>query len=35
MSVIASSAIENDEDLVIDGKVRRAMIKMANNESDA
>lgn len=35
MSVIASSAIENDEDLVIDGNVRRAMIKMANNESDA
>jgi hypothetical protein len=34
MSVIASSAIENDEDLVITGATSRAMVKMLNNESD-
>ena len=34
MSVIASSAIENDEDLVIKGDTRRMMVKMLNDESD-
>jgi len=34
MSVIASSAIENDEDLVITGATSRAMVKMLNEESD-
>lgn len=34
MSVIASSAIENDEDLIITAANRRAMVKMVNNESD-
>lgn len=34
MSVIASSAIENDEDLVINANTRRTMEKMVQNESD-
>jgi len=34
MSVIASSAIENDEDLIITAANRREMVKMVNNESD-